>query len=219
MIDALVDYYERYNANIHRGVHSWPRRPRPPTRRAREGRPASSTPAPPEEIIFTRNTTEAINLVAYAWGRKCSGRATRSCVTEMEHHSNLDPVADDRAEHRAPCCGIVRCRRRRHARSASSTRRCSPTGRRLVAVTQMSNVLGTINPVREIAALAHARGALILVDGAQSVPHLPVDVQRPGLRLPGLLGAQDAGADGRRRALAASAPSSTRCARSWAAAT
>ena len=175
VIDALVRYYENYNANIHRGLHTLSEEA---TARYEEVRlkVADFIGAPgPEGIIFTRNTTEAINLVAHAWGRKHLRAGDEILLTVTEHHSNLIPW-------------------QLLARATGAKLRfvdIDDEGRllwddveeligprtRLVSVTHMSNVLGTINPVREVAGLAHSRGALVVVDGAQSVPHLPVDVQ------------------------------------------
>ena len=130
------------------------------------------------EVIFTRNTTESINLVAHAWGRAHLEAGDEVVLTELEHHSNIVPwqlLRDER--------GIV-------LRfipmlpdgtlDLEAARRLITDRTRLLAMTQMSNALGTILPVRELAALAHEHGALVLVDGAQSVPHLPVDVQELG---------------------------------------
>ena len=143
---------------------------------AREGGRASSTPRIPEqEIIFTRNTTESINLVAHAWGRKFLQPGDEIVFSAMEHHSNLVPwqlialatgaklrfIDIDESGHLDWDDMLAKIGERT----------------KIVAITQMSNVLGTINPIKEIAALAHRFGAVVLVDGAQSVPHMPVDVQ------------------------------------------
>jgi cysteine desulfurase/selenocysteine lyase len=175
VIDALVEYYERYNANIHRGLHTLAEEA---TARYEETRSkvAGFINAPAtEEVIFTRNATESINLVAHAWGRKYLRPGDEIVLTVMEHHSNLVPW-----QLLAKAVGAVL----RFVDIDEEGRllggdweRLIGAKTKLVAVTQMSNVLGTINPVKEIAALAHQRGALVLVDGAQSVPHLPVDVQ------------------------------------------
>jgi len=175
VIDALVHYYEHYNANIHRGIHALAEEA---TARYEETRQkvADFIGAPgPECIVFTRNTTESINLVANAWGRKRLKPGDEIVLSVMEHHSNLVPW-----QLIAQATGA----RLRHIDIDDEGRlrwddveRLVGEGTKLVAITQMSNVLGTINPVREIAGLAHQRGALVLVDGAQSVPHGPVDVQ------------------------------------------
>jgi cysteine desulfurase/selenocysteine lyase len=175
VIDALVEYYEHYNANIHRGLHTLAEEA---TARYEETRAkvAGFINAPAtEEIIFTRNATESINLVAHAWGRKYLRRGDEIVLTVMEHHSNLIPWQLLAGEVGAVLRFVDIDEEGRLLRD--DWERLIGAKTKLVAVTQMSNVLGTINPVKEIAALAHQRGALVLVDGAQSVPHLPVDVQ------------------------------------------
>ena len=175
VIDALVHYYEHYNANIHRGIHALAEEA---TARYEETRQkvADFIGAPgPECIVFTRNTTESINLVANAWGRKNLGEGDEIILSTMEHHSNLVPW-----QMLAQATGA----KLRHIDiddegrlAGDSTEQLIGGRAKLVAITHMSNVLGTVNPVRQIAGLAHAQGALLLVDGAQSVPHLPVNVQ------------------------------------------
>jgi cysteine desulfurase/selenocysteine lyase len=173
VINALSHYYENTNANIHRGVHTLAGEATEAYESVR-GRVARFIGLADERgIVFTRNATESINLVAQSWARPNLRAGDEILLTEMEHHSNLVPwirvagqtgaalrhvrVLDD---------GTLDMG---HFRSHLSPRT------RLVAVTHVSNVLGTINPVREMAAAARAAGARVLVDGAQSVPHLPVD--------------------------------------------
>ena len=178
VIDALVHYYENYNANIHRGLHALAEEATSRYEEARE-KTAQFIGAPdPRAIVFTRNTTEAINLVANAWGRKNLRTGDEILLTVMEHHSNLVPW-----QLLAKATGA----RLRHVDIDEEGRlvwqdfqRLLGPKTRLVACTHMSNVLGTINPVADVARLAHERGALLLVDGAQSVPHLPVDVSASG---------------------------------------
>jgi len=173
VIDALVHYYENYNANIHRGLHTLSEEA---TARYEEvrlktarfiGAPAS------QSIVFTRNTTEAINLVAHAWGRKYLRPGDEVLLTIMEHHSNLIPW-QLLARNTGAKLRFVDIDDEGRLLWDDFERLLGPRTR-LVSVTHMSNVLGTINPVKDIAELAHSRGALVLVDGAQSVPHLPVD--------------------------------------------
>ena len=174
VIDALVHYYENYNANIHRGIHALSEEATARYEEARLkvarfiGAPAAET------IVFTRNTTESINLVAHAWGRKHLRAGDEVLLTVMEHHSNLIPwqllVRDTGAKLR-----FVDIDDEGRLLWDDFERLLGPRTR-LVSVTHMSNVLGTINPIKDIAELAHRQGALVLVDGAQSVPHLPVDV-------------------------------------------
>src|SRR2546425_4486393 len=132
----------------------------------------------PEEVVFTRSTTEAINLVAYAWGRANIRAGDEIILTEMEHHSNLVPwqllAAEKQAKLRfIPFDGQGILQLDEYQRLLSERTK-------LVAVTHQSNVLGTINPIKEIAMTAHAAGATVLVDAAQSVPHMPVSVRDLG---------------------------------------
>src|SRR5919199_5260646 len=178
VIEALVEYYECYNANVHRGVHQLSQEATDAYEAVR-AQTARFVKAPSEEeIVFVRNTTEAINLVAYAWGRKTLKPGDEILVTEMEHHSNLIPWQLAAADTGA----VLRLVPLRDDGTPDLDVYASVLSdrTRLVAIAHMSNALGTINPVREIATLAHERGALVMVDGAQSVPHLPVDVQELG---------------------------------------
>ena len=176
VIDALVHYYEHYNANIHRGLHTLAEEATAAYEgtRLKAGRFINAEYSG-EEIIFTRNTTEAINLVSNAWGRKNLKPGDEIVLTAMEHHSNLIPwqlialetgakirIIDIDDDGKLVWDDVL-------ATIGERTK--------IVAISQMSNVLGTINPVREIAQIAHRYGALVLVDGAQSVPHMPVDVR------------------------------------------
>jgi cysteine desulfurase/selenocysteine lyase len=175
VIDAIVRYYQEYNANVHRGIYHIAEEA---TRRfeASRGKVAELINAPrPEEIIFTRSTTEAINLVAYAWGRANVREGDEIIVTEMEHHSNLVPWQMLAAEQGAKLKfvpfdgqGLL---------DLDVYERLLGERTRLVALTHQSNVLGTINPVKDMTRKAHAIGAKVLIDGAQSAPHMPVDVQ------------------------------------------
>jgi cysteine desulfurase/selenocysteine lyase len=178
VIEALVRYYETSNANIHRGIHTLATRATEQYEDARRKVARFIGARGPEEVVFTRNATEAINLVARAWGDEHIGEGDEIVLTLMEHHSNIVPWQ------------LLARRKGATLRYAGITddgkldldelRRLIGPRTKLVAVTQMSNVLGTINPVADIAEMAHQAGALLLVDGAQSVPHLPVDVQALG---------------------------------------
>src|SRR3972149_703822 len=174
VIDALVHYYENYNANIHRGIHALSEEA---TARYEEVRLKTARfigALGPDTIVFTRNATESINLVAHAWGRKYLRPGDEIVLTIMEHHSNLVPwqlLARDTGVK----LQFVDIDDEGQLIWDDFERLIGPRTR-LVSVTHMSNVLGTINPVKDIAELAHSHGALVLVDGAQSVPHLPVDV-------------------------------------------
>src|SRR4051795_7104628 len=178
VIDALDTYYREYNANVHRGIYTIGEKSTAEYEKAR-ARVARFINAPDShEVIFTRNATEAINLVAYSWGRRNINRGDAIVLTEMEHHANLVPwqllvqekdgdlefipITDD---------GVLRL---------DVFEALLKLGPKLVAFTHVSNTLGTINPVREMTEMAHAVGALVLVDGAQAVPHVPVAVQELG---------------------------------------
>jgi cysteine desulfurase/selenocysteine lyase len=178
VIDAVADYYRDYNANVHRGIYTIGEKATAAYERARATVARFIDAPDSHEIVFTRNATEAINLVAYSWGRRDISRGDAIVLTEMEHHANLVPwqllvqeqdgdlefipITDD-GELRLDVFEVLL--------------RLKP---KLVAFTHVSNTLGTINPVREMTEMAHAAGALVLVDGAQAVPHVPVDVQAIG---------------------------------------
>lgn len=174
VIDALVQYYTQTNANIHRGIHALSEEATTQYEGARE-RIAGFIGAPkPATVIFTRNTTEAINLVAHAWGRKYLESGDEILLTEMEHHSNLVPWQLLAKERGAALKFIPVTQDGRLA--LENLPRLLEGKTKLVSLTWMSNVLGTINPVKEIVQAAHAKGIPVLVDGAQGVPHLPVNV-------------------------------------------
>jgi cysteine desulfurase / selenocysteine lyase len=176
--EAIARCYGEYYANVERGVHTLSQRSTEARERAREAVRRFLNAPSAEEVVFVRGTTEAINLVAASWGRRHVGPGDEILITELEHHSNIVPwqllceergavlrVApiDDRGEVILP-----------------ELERLLSSRTRLVAVAHVSNALGTVNPVRAIADRAHAAGALVLVDGAQSAPHLGVDVQALG---------------------------------------
>lgn len=175
VIQAMDEFYTNSNANIHRGIHVLAEEATAAYESARQ-RIANFIGAPlARQVIFTRNTTESINLVAYSWGRANLHSGDVIILTEMEHHSNLVPWQMLAAE---------RSLRLEFIPVTSESlldldvyRKLLEQQPKLVAFTQMSNVLGVINPATEIIRLAHAAGALTLIDGAQSVPHLPVNVQ------------------------------------------
>ncbi len=178
VLEALQRYYEEYNANVHRGLYRIAERATLAYEEAR-AKVAAFIGAPPEELIFTRGTTEAINLVAYSYGDAFVRPGDEILVTEMEHHSNLVPW-QLLAQRRGARLRFVRVRPEDGTLDLDSLDRCLTERTRVVAVTHQSNVVGTINPVRDIAERAHAVGAVVLVDGAQSVPHMPVRVQDLG---------------------------------------
>ncbi len=176
VIQTVCEYYGTCNANVHRAFHYLAEEA---TRRYEDVRRRAATffgAATPREVVFTRGTTESINLVAWGWGRKFLRPDDAIVLTEMEHHSNLVPwqliAAATGARLRfVPVTpeGTL---------DLDALDRLLADGRvRMVAVTHASNVLGTVNPVAEIARRAHRAGALCLVDGAQSAPHLPISVR------------------------------------------
>lgn len=175
VIQAMDEFYRRSNANIHRGIHVLAEEATALYEGARE-KIARFIHAPSaRQVIYTRNATESINLVAYSWGRANLGPGDVVILTEMEHHSNLVPwqILASEKQLRLEFIpvgedGLL---------DLATYRTLLELQPRLVAFAHMSNVLGTINPAKEIITLAHQAGAVTLVDGAQSVPHFPVDVQ------------------------------------------
>lgn len=175
VIEAMNHYYQTYNANIHRGVYQISEEATAAMDKARVKVARFINARQSKQVIFTRNTTESINLVAYSWGGANIHAGDLIVLTEMEHHSNLVPwqllaqrtgahlefvpVSDD---------GLLRL---------DIYQQLLQRQPKLVAFTHMSNVLGTINPAKAMIALAHAARAIVVLDAAQSVPHLPIDVE------------------------------------------
>lgn len=174
VIQAMDDFYRLNNANIHRGVHTLAEESTAMYEGAREKIAAFIGAASAHEVIYTRNTTESINLVAFSWGRKFLKAGDVVILTEMEHHSNLVPWQMLAAELNLRLEFIPVDAN--YLLDLDEYRELLKLGPKLVSFTHMSNVLGTINPAKEIIRLAHEAGALTLVDGAQSVPHFKVDV-------------------------------------------
>lgn len=178
VLEGLEDYYRRYNANVHRGIYKLSEEATFAYERAR-GKVAMLLGATSmREVIFTRNATEAINLVAHTWGSANVREGDRILLTMMEHHSNIVPwqmLAQRVGAHLDYLPIDAEGRLVLDDLDQLLTERT-----RMVALTHQSNVLGTINPVRAIADRAHAVGARVLVDGSQSVPHMPVNVQELG---------------------------------------
>ena len=177
VIDALTRYYETVNANIHRGIHTLAVEATEAYEEAR-AKAARHVGGRAENLVFTRNATESINLVARAWGDARLREGDEIALTVMEHHSNIVPWQQLAARTGA---------RLRYADiddegrlDLDSLRALVGPRTKLVAVTHMSNVLGSVTPVAEVAAMARAAGAALLVDGAQSAPHLPVDAPALG---------------------------------------
>lgn len=178
VLSALDSYYRLHNANVHRGIHTLAEEATALYEGARRKVAAFINAASAREVIFTRNASEAINLVAYSWGRARLKAGDRLLLTEMEHHSNLVPWQMLSAERGLEIDIIpITADGLLDLAEADKLLALAP---RLLAFTHMSNVLGTINPVAELCRRAHAAGAVVLVDGAQSVPHFAVDVQALG---------------------------------------
>ena len=175
VIQALVDYYEGYNANVHRGVHALSMESTERYEDARAKVAGFINAAHAESLIWTRNTTEAINVVANSWGEDNIKPGDEIVVTALEHHSNLVPWQQVARKHGAKVRILPLTED--HALDMDAAEEIIGSRTRLLAVTQASNSIGTIVPVKELAKMARAVGAAVLVDGAQSVPHMPVDVQ------------------------------------------
>ena len=175
VIDTLVNFYSTTNANVHRGIYTLSEESTAAYEGAREKTASFINAASETEIVFTRNTTESLNLLAYAWGRANLNEGDEVLVTLMEHHSNIVPwhmicqergavlrfipVTDD---------GFL---------DLSSIDTLITERTKIVSFTHVSNVLGTVNPVEELVTRAHAVGAIAIVDGAQGAPHMAIDVQ------------------------------------------
>lgn len=175
VIEAMNAYYRRSNANIHRGVHTLAEEATAMYEAAREKIAKFINAPSARQIIYTRNTTESINLVAYTWARANLKAGDLVILTEMEHHSNLVPwyILQDERGIQFDFISVTED----GLLDLDSYRSLLARTPKLVAFTHMSNVLGTINPAADIIRLAHAAGAITVVDAAQSVPHLKVDVQ------------------------------------------
>ncbi len=176
VIEAMNMYYQQSNANIHRGVHTLAEEATAMYEGAREKIAKFINAKSSREVIYTRNTTESINLVAYSWARANLKAGDLVVLTEMEHHSNLVPWHMLQAEKNIQLDfisvtddGLL---------DLDSYKTLLDRSPKLVSFTHMSNVLGTINPVQEMIEMAHQVGAIVLIDGAQSAPHLKVDVQK-----------------------------------------
>src|SRR5438874_5214637 len=173
VIESLVDFYEHHNSNVHRGVYALAEEATELYEGARAKIAAFIGAAGKHEIVFTRSATESLNLVANAWGRANLKPGDKVVVTEMEHHSNLIPW---QLVTQATGAQIVPWPITDEGFLDLEAMPRVLDGAKIVCVSQMSNVLGTINPIRRVADAAHAVGALVLVDGAQGVPHLITDV-------------------------------------------
>ncbi len=179
VIDAISEYYRKSNANVHRGLHALSERATESYEKTRRHVASFVGGVDPVEIIFTRGATESINLVAYTWGETNIKEGDEIVITEMEHHANLVPWVILAQKKKAvlkripiTVCGHI---------DLSGIDKIITPKTRLIAISHMSNVLGTISPVSEIAALGHKVGAVVLADGAQAAPHMPVDLTSLGV--------------------------------------
>ncbi|RMF51133.1 MAG: cysteine desulfurase [Chloroflexota bacterium] len=176
VLRAVEDYYTHMNANVHRGVHAFSEKATAAYEAARDAVRDFIGAASSREIIFTRNATEAINLVAYAWGLANLRQGDHILVSEMEHHANIVPwqiVAQRTGAQVLP----IPITEEGQIDQAAYQQLLSSGRVRMVALAHVSNVLGTINPIAELIGMAHAAEALVMVDGAQSAPHMPIDVR------------------------------------------
>lgn len=178
VLNTLRDYYEQYNSNVHRGVHTLSAKATDAYEGARDKVAAFVNAASRQEIVFTRNATEAINLVAYSWGNKNLQPGDEIILSVMEHHSNLIPW-QLLAQRTGAVLKFVHLTPQEEFDLAQFKSLVSDKTK-LVSVVHVSNTLGCINPVPEIVAIAHQYGALVLIDACQSVPHMPIDVQQLG---------------------------------------
>jgi cysteine desulfurase/selenocysteine lyase len=179
VLEAMADYYRRYNANIHRGIYGIAEEATAAYEDARRRVARFVNAASPHEIVFTGNSTAAINLVAYAWARHNLSTGDAILLTEMEHHANLVPW-HILAEERGIEVRYLPISDTGELELDVLPKRLADGRVKLVGVVHISNVLGTVNPVGEIARAAHAAGARMLIDASQSVPHCPVDVRALG---------------------------------------
>ncbi len=176
VIEAIHDYYMNYNANIHRAVHQLAEEATNAYEGARD-KVAKFVNASREEIVFVRNATEAINLIAYAWGRENVNKGDRVVITEFEHHSNIVPWQLLTQEKNAKL-EYIRIDDDGLLVLDDLYKILAQNSVRLVSISNMSNVLGTIAPVEEIIRVCHEKNVPVMIDGAQSVPHMPVDVKK-----------------------------------------
>ncbi|KKS05390.1 cysteine desulfurase [candidate division WWE3 bacterium RIFOXYD1_FULL_43_17] len=178
VIDAIKDYYMEHNANVHRGIHTLSEEASEMYDNSRKTVARFINAVYPEEIIFTRGTTESLNMAAFSWGVPNLKKGDKILLTNFEHHSNLIPwqiVAKNTGAElkfiKTGAEGVVDMAEFKNALTSDV---------KLVCIAHASNVLGTVTDIKEISKMAHAVGALICVDGAQAVPHMPVNVQSLG---------------------------------------
>ncbi|MGH9072427.1 MAG: aminotransferase class V-fold PLP-dependent enzyme, partial [Acidimicrobiales bacterium] len=177
VLQAITDYYSHANANVHRGVHVLGERATEIFEGARQA-VARLVAADPSGVVFVRNTTEAINLVAQAFARERFGPQDRIVCSVMEHHSNLVPW--QRVRDQTGCQLEYIGLGQDYRLDQDDVERLLRPPTRFLAISHVSNVLGTVNPVQELVQRAHDEGIVVLVDGAQAVPHMPVDLGQIG---------------------------------------
>lgn len=178
VIDALVNYYSGFNANIHRGIHSLAEEATAAYEATRDAAARFINSLSREQIIFTRGTTEGINLVAQTWGRQNIKKGDEVIISTLEHHSNIVPWYI-LCEEKQAVLKVIPISENGELQIEEFEKLLSEKTK-IVAVGHASNSLGTINPVKKIIEKAHAAGAVVLVDGAQSTVHLDIDVQQLG---------------------------------------
>jgi len=194
VIDALAEHLRRHNANVHRGVYALAQEADAAYDQARK-RVAAFVGGQPQSTIFTKNVTEAINLVAYSWGRANVGPGDAILITQMEHHANLVPW-QVLCRERSAELRYLEVDERGELSLAALERELARGDVKLVAFAHVSNVLGTINPVAEMTARIRAAGAVSLVDGAQAVPQMPVELESLGADFYGWTGHKAVGPTG-----------------------
>lgn len=176
VVEAISDYYNNYNANVHRGLYKISALATEAYNNARQ-KVANFIGATPQEVIFTSGTTASINLVAYSWGQENLKENDVVVLSEMEHHSNIVPwhILQKRLGF---ILRFIEVDENGCLQLDDLTEKCKDA--KLVSVTHISNTLGTINPIEKIVKIAHDNGAKVLIDGAQAIPHMPVDVKKIG---------------------------------------
>ena len=175
VIDAITNYYSHYNANVHRGIHTLAEEATMAMEKTRDAAQNFINAASREQIVFTRGTTEGINLVAYTWGRQNIKAGDEIIISTIEHHSNIVPW-QMLCEEKKAVLKVIPVDKNGELR-LDEYKKLLSVRTKLVSIGHASNALGTINPVKEIIEAAHKNGAVVLVDGAQSVVHLDIDVQ------------------------------------------
>ena len=175
VIDALVDYYQGYNANIHRGIHTLAEKATKAFEETRQVMQQFINAKSAEEVIFTRGVTESINLVASSYGRTFLKEGDEVIISGLEHHSNIVPwqIVSDEKKAKLKVIPVTEV----GEIDIDAYRKLLSSKTKIVAVNHASNSLGTINPIKEIIRLAHEAGAVVLIDGAQAAAHLEIDVQ------------------------------------------